>query len=336
MTTVSVVIVTYNAEETIEECLKSFNDQTFKDFETILIDNNSGDNTKALIELFESKASYPLKTVYLDTNTGFSCGNNTALKYAAGKYVALLNPDARADSRWLEELVAAMDGNRAVGICASKVLTWDAKSIDSAGDMMLSTFRCFKREAKNPDMYNLPELVFGACAAGALYRKEMIAQIGFFDEDFFLQCEDTDLNFRAQLAGWKVTYVPTAIIYHKVSNSIGKASDIGVYYSQRNMEFVRIKNVPTSILITHIPHIALGLIVDFVYFGLILSKWKLFIKAKIDALKMLTIMLKKRRQIKKEIKKVDNAYIRSLVNPLFNNRHFLVLKYKRILNGKNN
>ena len=102
-----------------------------------------------------------------------------------GKYVALLNPDARADSRWLEELVAAMDGNRAVGICASKVLTWDAKSIDSAGDMMLSTFRCFKREAKNPDMYNLPELVFGACAAGALYRKEMIAQIGFFDEDFF-------------------------------------------------------------------------------------------------------------------------------------------------------
>ena len=82
VTTVSVVIVTYNAEETIEECLKSFNDQTFKDFETILIDNNSGDNTKALIELFESKASYPLKTVYLDTNTGFSCGNNTALKYA--------------------------------------------------------------------------------------------------------------------------------------------------------------------------------------------------------------------------------------------------------------
>ena len=76
------------------------------------------------------------------------------------------------------------------------------------------------------------------------------------------------------------------------------------------MEFVRIKNVPTSILITHIPHIALGLIVDFVYFGLILSKWKLFIKAKIDALKMLTIMLKKRRQIKKEIKKVDNAYIK--------------------------
>lgn len=334
MTTVSVVIVTYNAEETIEECLKSLNDQTFKGFETILIDNNSGDNTKALIESFKSKASYPLKTVYLDTNTGFSCGNNTALKYATGKYVALLNPDAKADSRWLEELITAMDGNRAVGICASKVLTWDAKSIDSAGDMMLSTFRCFKREAKNPDMYNLPELVFGACAAGALYRKEMIEQIGFFDEGFFLQCEDTDFNFRAQLAGWKVTYVPTAIIYHKVSNSIGKASDIGIYYSQRNMEFVRIKNVPTSILITHIPHMVLGFIVDFLYFGLTHSKWKLFIKAKIDALKMLTVMLKKRRQIKKEIKKVDNTYIRSLINPLFHNRHFLLLKLKRILSGK--
>ncbi len=334
MATVSVLIVTYNIQETIVECLESLNYQKFRDMEAILIDNNSKDNTKALVESFKSKASYPLKTIYLDTNTGFCLGNNTALKHAGGKYIALLNPDARADSRWLEELVAAMDSNRAVGVCASKVLTWDSGAIDSAGDMMLSTFRCFKREAENPDRYHQPELVFGACAAGALYRKEMIEQIGFFDEDFFLQCEDTDLNFRSQLAGWKVAYVPTAVIYHKVSNSIGKASDVGVYYSQRNMEFVRIKNVPASILIMYTPHIALGFIIDFVYFGLVLSKWKLFIKAKIDALKMFSTMLRKRKQITKEIKKVDNAYIRSLINPLFNDRHFIKLKLKRIVTRK--
>ncbi len=100
------------------------------------------------------------------------------------------------------------------------------------------------------------------------------------------------------------------------------------------MEFVRIKNVPVSILIMYTPHMVLGFIIDFVYFGLILSKWRLFIKAKIDALKMLSTMLKKRKQIAKEIKKVDNAYIRSLINPLFSDRHFIKLKLKRIVTKK--
>lgn len=331
MAKVSVIIVTYNAEDTILECLESLNGQSYPGFEAVLIDNDSKDSTKSIVSSFKSRAKYPLKTVYSDKNTGFCLGNNLGLKYASGTYIALLNPDARADVNWLKNLVDSMDRNPGVGICGSKVLTWDRDKIDSAGDMMLSTFRAFKRESDDPGLYEAPEYVFGACAAGALYRREAIEEIGFFDEDFFIQCDDTDLNFRFQLAGWKVLYVPSAKISHKVSASIGRASKIGVYYSQRNMEFVKIKNVPLSVLISCIPQMLVGYATDFLYFGVKHLMWKTFLKAKIDAFKMLPVMLRKRKLIMREIKKVDNRYISSLITPLsVIKRDFLALKMRRV------
>lgn len=331
MPEISVIIVTYNSEDTILACLESLTRQSRKDFEIILVDSNSKDNTKSLIEGFKREACRPVKTIYLAYNGGFCHGNNIALKNASGRYIALLNPDARAEDNWLEELVKGVEGDGNVGICASKILTWGSERIDSAGDVILTNFRAFKREAEDPRMYGEQELVFAACAAGALYKKEMIDEIGFFDEDFFIQCDDTDLSFRAQLGGWKVLYVPSAVVYHKVSSSIGKTSDIGVYYSQRNMEFLRVKNIPASVFLRYIPQVIAGFIADFLYFGIKHMKWRVFIKAKVDAVRMLPVMLEKRRQIKKEIKKVDNMYVRSLMTPFFG-RYFFALKKQ--LNSK--
>lgn len=334
MVTVSVLIVTYNSEQIVWECLKSLDEQTFRDFEVILVDNNSGDSTKAVVESFKRNSAFPFKTVYLDANTGFSLANNIALKSASGRYISLINPDVKADRSWLEELVGAMEGDERVGICASKVLTWDREHIDSSAEVMLTTLRCFKRGAEDPDAYGSPEPVFGACASAALYRRSMIETIGFFDEDFFIQCEDTDLNFRAQLAGWKVLYVPAARAYHRVSFSIGKASDVGVYYTQRNMELIRVKNIPVSLLVLYTPMILAGFMVDFLYFGVKQRKWRLFVKAKVDALSMLPLMLRKRRRIMKEIKRVDNLHIKSLFTPLSDNRRFLVMKLKNFFCAK--
>jgi hypothetical protein len=325
---ISVLIVTYNAAQTIRECLLSLNRQTFRDFEVILVDNNSTDETLHIIESIANVLNFPLKSVSLTENPGFTGGNNVAFKYISqnSSFIVLLNPDAYAEDMWLKKLVEEMENHIELGACASKILTYDGKSIDAAGDMLMSSLKGYKREATDPGLYPASEYVFGACAAAAIYRKSAIDEIGFFDEDFFLQCDDTDLSFRLQLAGWKVLYVPDAIVYHKVSHAIGRKSDVGVYYSQRNMEFLRIKNVPLSLLIMYLPQMMIGYIVEFSYFGIRHMKWKLFLKAKIDALKLFPAMLRKRKHI---IKKVDNKYIRSLITPLFSDRSFMLQKLRK-------
>lgn len=329
MTNISVLIVTYNSSDTIKECLESLEEQVYGDFEIILVDNNSKDNTRAIIDEFRKKSSILLKTEFLNFNSGFCQGNNIGYKSAVGNYIALLNPDAKADQYWLMNLVSMMERNSDVGICASKVLIWNGQKIDSAGDILLCNFRVFKRgEGQNWHEFDSPSLIFGACGAGAIYRKEMLDRIGFFDEDFFIQCEDSDLSFRAHLAGWKVFYEPSAKIYHKVSSSIGKASEICVYYTHRNIEFLRIKNVPSSVLLIFTPQIMIGLIVDFLYFGIKRRKWRVFLKAKIDAIKMIPQMLKKRKKIMKEIR-VDNTYVRSLISPINANDQLIILKLKK-------
>jgi len=330
MARVSVLIVTYNSTRTITTVLESLNRQSYRDFEVILVDNASTDSTTALVEDFKALSTYPIKTHYLKDNRGFAGGNNTAFDSADGEYIALLNPDARAGEHWLRELTDNLDRDRSAGICTSRVLTWDGSAVDSAGDILLSTLRCFKRESETSDTFKKREYVFSACAAAAMYRREMLDKIGFFDEDFFLQCEDTDLSMRAQIAGWKVLYLPTAVVYHKVGHSIGRASATGIYYSQRNMEFLRIKYLPLSLIIKSMPQMLFGFTADMLYFSIRQRKAGPFFRAKLDALKMARGMLKKRKYIKRELQQVDKSYMASLVTPLFMNKALIKMKLAKL------
>jgi len=331
MARVSVLIVTYNSTRTITTVLDSLTRQSYRDFEVILVDNASTDTTTKLVDSFKEVSTYPIKTVYLKDNKGFAGGNNAAFAKAGGEYIALLNPDARASKDWLRELTENLDRDRDAGICTSRVLTWDGKSVDSAGDVLLSTLRCFKRESESPDTYKKREYVFSACAAAAMYRREMLDKIGFFDEDFFLQCEDTDLSMRAQVAGWKILYLPDAVVYHKVGHSIGRASATGIYYSQRNMEFLRLKYMPLSLLIKSTPQMLFGFTADMLYFSIRQRKAGPFFRAKLDAMKMARGMLKKRKYIKKELTRVDKTYMNSLVTPLFTNSGLISMKLKKLM-----
>ena len=128
--------------------------------------------------------------------------------------------------------------------------------------------------------------MFGACGAAVLYRRRMLEEIGFLDEDFFLYDEDTDLSFRAQLAGWKCVYVPNAIVYHKGNATTGRLSDTHVYFHTRNLEFVWIKNMPGGLMLRFIHHKVVQEIGSFFYLCVRHGKWATFFKAKWDALKM--------------------------------------------------
>jgi GT2 family glycosyltransferase len=333
MSKVSIIVVNYNGGEIVEACLEALLRQSYEAQEVIVVDNNSCDKSVEDIQRIMKKDSADFfKLISLNKNIGFASGNLEGLKHAEGEYIALLNNDTEADERWLEELAKAMDSDPNVGICASKMIVHGTDIIDSAGDGFSTALKGFgEGEGQKSFLYNEKRCIFGACGGAALYRRKMIEEIGFLDEDFFLIHEDIDLNFRAQLNGWKVLYVPTAIVYHRVRSSIGHMSDMAVYYTLRNSEFVRMKNIPLAIFIRHFPEFIIGMLTEFIYFVIKHRHPILYFKAKIDAIRMLPGMLEKRAVIMKN-RKVSYKYLLSMMTPIWQ-KNFLLTKIKKFLHS---
>jgi GT2 family glycosyltransferase len=334
MSKVSIIIINYNGRNFIPPCLKALEAQSFKDFEIILVDNGSSDDSLEKIRDFskENSLACMMKIIPLDRNEGFAGGNITGFAHTGSEYVALLNNDTEPAKEWLENLLRAMESDPSVGVCASKMISFGTTVLDSAGDGFSTLLKGFKRgEGGNSDSYNKQEFIFGACAGAAFYRRKMLEEIGFFDQDFFLIHEDTDLNFRAQLAGWKVMYVPAAVVYHKVRSTIGHMSDTAVYYTLRNSEFVRIKNVPLLLFLQCLPCFVLAAITEFLYFAIKHKRLRLYYKAKIDVLRNLRGMLVKRKKIM-AMRRVDNKYLHSIMTTVWNTE-FVLAKVKKLLFG---
>lgn len=307
----SIIIVNWNGGKFLEDCFNSLRSQTCKDFEIVFVDNASTDNSLDIAKRLSPTYNLTLKFIELDRNTGFAKGNNEGLKYSSGQYVALLNTDTIADKDWLKNLVETMDANSGAGICASKLIVLGENVIDSAGDGYSTFGHAFKRgEGSLPQNFSEQEYVFGACAGAAIYRRKMIDEIGLFDEDFFLIFEDTDLNFRAQLNGWKCLYMPDAVVYHKVGGSMRNLSSMIAYYSVRNDKLVKIKNLPLTILFSKMLCFIVGEVITCAYW-IMKGRFKDYLKANIDVLKSLPIYIKKRRDVMK-LKRVPNIYISSL------------------------
>ncbi len=334
MPRVSVIVVNYNGKGIITGCLKALEAQSFKGFEALIIDNGSSDDSLNEIRDFlkETAIAPSVKLIPINKNLGFAGGNLEGFRSAKGEYIALLNTDTEPGEKWLEDLVVAMDNDSGAGICASKLVVYGTDIIDSAGDGFSTFLKGLKRgEGEKIFSYNQKGYIFGACAAAALYRRRMIEEVGFLDEDFFLIHEDTDLNFRAHLYGWKVLYVPEAIVYHKVRSTIGSMSDTAIYYTLRNTEFVRIKNIPFAVFQRCLVEFFMKTILEFIYFALKHRKLKLYFRAKIDALKMLPKMLEKRKIIMKN-RRADNRYLLSLMTPAWK-MDFLKAKIDKFLNS---
>jgi len=309
MKKISVIVLNFNGKDLLKECLTSLREQTYKDFEVILVDNSSTDSSIEYV-----KNNFPeVKILALEKNVGFCKGNNEGIKISQGEYIVLLNNDTKVDHFWLEELYRAILGNPQVGFCASKIIFCsDQENIDTAGDGYSLCGAPFKRgHLENRDKYNKEEEVFGACAAATIYRKSMLNDIGLLDEDFFMGFEDSDLSFRAQLKGYKCLYVPTAIVFHRVSATIGKLSNRQVYYGQRNVEYVYIKNMPTGLILKHFFFHLIYNIGAFLFF---LSKGRglVFLKAKLSVSMNLKGLLEKRKVIQKT-RRVDNTYLEEIM-----------------------
>lgn len=313
----SVIIPSWNGRHLLERNLPSVMGQTYRPYEVIVVDNGSKDGSVDWL-----RRTYPdIRLLALPKNVGFAPANNLAWKEASGEFIVTLNNDARPTPRWLEHLARAAKEHPEAGVLASLLITSESEKIDAAGDDLSCAAEPIKRGVgRTPEEYSTLEDVFGACGGAALYRRSMLEQVGFFDEDFFACHEDIDLAFRARLAGWRVLYVPQAILTHEVGATLGKLPTLNWYLRLRNIEWVLVKNMPFRLLIKYALPIAMKRI-----YGLWVAKRALknqfghALRAKWDALVQLPRMCRKRNRIQRgslpaASSRIDKVLVRE---PLF-------------------
>jgi len=252
---VSITIVTYNSGRFIKRCLESVLDQDYPFKDIIVIDNNSSDGTIDILEPFEDRC----RIVYNEENIGFAAAQNQAIGLSNSEWVLTLNPDVLLLQGFLEALVTAGNLDPKVGTVCGKLLTMTAgfdfpeePLVDSTGIYFTPNLRHLDRGSLKVDNghFRNYEYVFGATAAAALYRREMIEDIAvdgeFFDSDFFVYREDADVAWRAQLMGWKCLYAPYAKGYHVrkalPGNRRALPAEINMH-SVKNRFLLRIKNI---------------------------------------------------------------------------------------------
>ncbi len=226
---VSIVIVNYETAAYLPRCLGSLAAQSYPNYEVILVDNSPGDGAAEYVA-----EHYPdVIVLRSETNLGYAGGNNLGFRHATGDYVAVLNPDTWVDPDWLSELVQALEGDPAAGLATPKILLMDDPSrVNTCGNAITFTGITVCRGLGQPaDRYDAVEIVSAVSGAAFLIRRALLAEIGAFDDEFFLYYEDTDLSLRAMLAGYHCLYVPTSIVHHKY---VFKFSALKCYYQERN------------------------------------------------------------------------------------------------------
>jgi len=244
----SIVIPHWNAVRFLPTCLDALAKQTYKPIEVIIADNASTDGSKELV-----REQYPwVKLVELDRNYGFTGGCNAGIRAANGEYVALLNNDTEVEPGWAKAIVDAFERHSDVGSVASKMMLFDQRDhIHATGDTYTLDGLPGNRGVWETDQgqYEQEDYVFSACAGSSSYRRAMLDEIGLLDDDFFFSCEDVDLGWRAQFAGWRCLYTPHAIVYHHLSASGGGVT--ASYYTGRNTIYVLVKNYPVELWRKH-------------------------------------------------------------------------------------
>lgn len=250
MPRVSAAVLNYNGRELLEVILPSLAAQRYRDFETVVIDDCSTDDSLEYL-----RESWPDARVVVTgaSNVGVSAALNVAVGAVASEFVALLNNDIELDPEWMGELVGALDAHPQAATAAGKLLSYSERErIDGAGDIFTRAAMAWGRGSGQLDrgQYEHAEEVFAPTAGAGLYRVSALADVGPFDESFFAYFEDVDWGLRAQLAGYRSRYVPSAVGFH-----MGSATTQGdrnpLYYElqRRNTLAVLIKDVPARFLL---------------------------------------------------------------------------------------
>jgi len=311
---VSIIIPNWNGARHLPTCLEALRRQTYRHFEVIVADNASTDGSQELL-----RRDYPeVRLIALPENRGFTGACNAGLRAARGDILVLLNNDTEADPRWLAAIADAFERHPEVGLIASKMLLFDRRNVfHTAGDFYRVDGLPGNRGVWQADtgQYEREEYVFSACGGAAAYRRAMLDEIGLLDEDFFYSCEDVDLAWRAQLAGWRCLYVPQAVVYHRLAATGGGVT--ASFYDGRNFLYVIVKNYPGSLLRRYWPQIVkaqLRLALES------LRAWRgaaarARLRGQIAGLLTLPRLVRKRREVQR-LRRVSDEYLLSVLTPV--------------------
>ena len=263
---VSVVIPNYNGLAFYRDCLLALREQTRMPDRIVVIDNGSTDQSAEAIE-----REFPeVELLRLGTNTGF-CGAVNAGIIASYDmdYVILLNNDTKADSCFVEELLAAIKKNDRIFSCQAKMLSMaDPSVMDDAGDYYCALGWAFARgKGKPADRNERPVSLFFSCAGAAIYSVKILREIGKFDENHFCYLEDTDVGWKARINGYRNVFVPTAKVLHIGSATTGSLyNDFKVRNSSRNSIYLIYKNMPSFQILLNLPLLVFGFSVKAAFF----------------------------------------------------------------------
>ena len=244
----SVIIPNWNGRDLLKDCLTSLLKQTFKDFEIILVDNGSADDS-----IDYTKENFPeVKIIGLDKNYGFAKAINKGVKASNAKYVVFLNNDTEVDKNWLKNLINCAESHREAISVNSKILNfYDRKIIDGVGILIneVGQARSIGWDEKDLGQFEKQQYIFGATGGASLFRRQEFIAVGGFDENYFMYCEEVDFAFRAQFLGFQFIYCPKAVVYHKHKATAKKLSQHVEYWQFKNMTQTIIADFPTALLL---------------------------------------------------------------------------------------
>lgn len=245
---VSVIIVNWNGRDLLPSCLESLRAQTQPPHEVLVVDNGSTDES---VSWLKAQTWDRLRCIFLHENTGFAAGNNAALREAKGDLIALLNNDACADAHWIERALPPFQ-DPCVGMVACRVLRDPQRHvIDKAGHLIYPDGLNRGRGTGQPDgpPFDRETHVLWPDGCSGFYRKSMLAEIGLFEETFYLYGEDAELGMRAQWAGYGCVYIPSSVAYHRHSSSLGRFSPTKTFYVERNRIWLLLKTFPLALML---------------------------------------------------------------------------------------
>lgn len=246
---VSLVVLNYNGEEIIEECIASLQKTTYPNYEIIVVDNASTDGSWRILSALPGIALF--KT---EKNLGYAGGNNFGIARAKGKYFATVNNDIIVDPGWLNDPVSCLESDDSIGIVSCRQMDyWHREIVDTLFATVPAHFTPYHVGTQEP-YAGLPDfhhrgLVLIANGASAIYRRKCIDDIGIFDTVYFAYHEESDLCLRGFLNGWKCLYVPSAVVYHRHGHSFNKLKGMSFYLAERNRYWFIYKFVPLTTIL---------------------------------------------------------------------------------------
>ncbi|MBI2655705.1 glycosyltransferase family 2 protein [Candidatus Woesearchaeota archaeon] len=299
---VSIVIVNYNGKILVDALLKSISKLSYKNYETIVVDNSSTDGSREFVRKNYKKT----KLVENKINLGYS-GINSALKFCSGEYLLFLNNDMELDKNSLNELAKALNSDRDTAMAAPGLVNFYDKKLKSGGTWLSRAF--YNGHAIGNDKDREKEIPYMGVG---LIRKDFVDMFGYlFDPDYFIYGEDVDLGLRIRLCGKKTLFEPKSIMYHMHSVTMQKQSgSFSAYLMERNLLITFFKNLELKNIILLLPYVKLmrfiAIIRDILSLRPDLALARL--KALFWVLFNLNKILKKRKETQK-FRKADDNYV---------------------------